>query len=288
MEILIVIALIFLWVVFGSFGSVIFFRLGDIPTRKVLKGFLIGRSECTHCHHPLAAKDLIPLYSFLSQKGKCRYCKAKLSWRYPFLEISTVLIFLLCYFFLGASNPLLLFFACGISWLLRLILLYDIYRYELHLSASIAVAVLTFLALLVLKIPFIPSLQSALLFFLLFLAIYLFARLYVFLRFKEKGEGFWFWDVIFAPMIGLLLSFFWLPTGGIERTYTILLYLIFSCTTGILYYFLALLFVKQQRRTSSKPVLYPTKTLPFLPAMLAGLVLLIYLWPQLLRLLLFF
>ncbi|MBO4203267.1 prepilin peptidase [bacterium] len=72
---------------FGSFGSVIFFRLGDLPNRKVLKSFLIGRSECQYCHHTLHRKDLFPIVSFAVQRGKCRYCKGKLSRRYPAIEL---------------------------------------------------------------------------------------------------------------------------------------------------------------------------------------------------------
>ncbi|MDR0859965.1 MAG: prepilin peptidase [Candidatus Peribacteria bacterium] len=60
--------------------------MGDLPSRKTLKGFFIGRSECRNCHHTLHSKDLIPLRSFFSQGGKCRYCKTKLSRRYPILE----------------------------------------------------------------------------------------------------------------------------------------------------------------------------------------------------------
>jgi prepilin signal peptidase PulO-like enzyme (type II secretory pathway) len=79
--------LMLLGLIFGSLGSVIFFRLGEVPNWKTLKGFLFGRSECRHCHHTLYRQDLIPLRSFFSQRGKCRYCKTKLSRWYPLLEL---------------------------------------------------------------------------------------------------------------------------------------------------------------------------------------------------------
>lgn len=44
------------------------------------------RSHCTHCEQPLAYKDLIPIFSFVSLKGKCRYCKQKISSRYIVIE----------------------------------------------------------------------------------------------------------------------------------------------------------------------------------------------------------
>src|SRR3712207_2755294 len=34
-----------------------------------------GRSMCMHCGHELAAKDLVPVFSWLYLRGKCRYCK---------------------------------------------------------------------------------------------------------------------------------------------------------------------------------------------------------------------
>lgn len=34
-----------------------------------------GRSMCTHCGHQLAAKDLVPVLSWVYLQGKCRYCK---------------------------------------------------------------------------------------------------------------------------------------------------------------------------------------------------------------------
>lgn len=54
-----------------------------------------GRSKCDECGHELAAKDLIPLFSWLSQAGKCRYCKKKLSKLHPVFEFVSGLVFVL-------------------------------------------------------------------------------------------------------------------------------------------------------------------------------------------------
>lgn len=53
-----------------------------------------GRSFCPHCGHTLAWHDLIPLLSFALLWGKCRYCKGKISWQYPLVELVTGLVFL--------------------------------------------------------------------------------------------------------------------------------------------------------------------------------------------------
>ena len=46
-----------------------------------------GRSKCPSCGHTLAPRDLVPLFSWLFLKGKCRYCKEKISARYPISEL---------------------------------------------------------------------------------------------------------------------------------------------------------------------------------------------------------
>lgn len=48
-------------------------------------------SHCCHCHHPLALRDNIPLLSWLMLRGKCRYCRSRIPFRYPLLELSCLL-----------------------------------------------------------------------------------------------------------------------------------------------------------------------------------------------------
>ncbi|PIY78427.1 MAG: prepilin peptidase, partial [Parcubacteria group bacterium CG_4_10_14_0_8_um_filter_35_7] len=75
----------------GSFLNAVIWRLH----RK--ESFFKGRSYCPKCRHSLGARDLIPLLSFLLLKGKCRYCKEKISWQYPVVELATGLLFCLVY-----------------------------------------------------------------------------------------------------------------------------------------------------------------------------------------------
>ena len=75
--------------IIGSFLNVVIFRLGE----KSIK----GRSSCRFCNKKLAWNELIPIFSFLIQKGKCRNCGKKISWQYPAVEILTALIFLLIF-----------------------------------------------------------------------------------------------------------------------------------------------------------------------------------------------
>jgi leader peptidase (prepilin peptidase)/N-methyltransferase len=56
-----------------------------------------GRSMCPHCEHELAAKDLIPIVSWLWLRGRCRYCKKPISGQYPLVEALTGVVFLVSY-----------------------------------------------------------------------------------------------------------------------------------------------------------------------------------------------
>ena len=58
---------------------------------------LHGRSMCPHCEHVLTAEDLIPVFSWLSLGGKCRYCHRPISWQYPLVELATAGLFVASY-----------------------------------------------------------------------------------------------------------------------------------------------------------------------------------------------
>ncbi len=66
------------------------------------------RSHCPKCGHQLKWYELIPLISFIIQKGKCRECGAKLSWLYPFSELATAILFTVCYHSFGLSLDLII------------------------------------------------------------------------------------------------------------------------------------------------------------------------------------
>jgi len=77
-----------LGVCIGSFLNCVIYRLKQ-------KRSLNGRSFCPHCKHKLSWQDLFPVFSFLLLRGRCRYCKKKISIQYPLVELATGIIFLL-------------------------------------------------------------------------------------------------------------------------------------------------------------------------------------------------
>ena len=58
-------------------------------------GIVIERSHCPKCGHKLAAWENIPLLSYALLRGRCRGCKAPISWQYPVVELITGVLFTL-------------------------------------------------------------------------------------------------------------------------------------------------------------------------------------------------
>lgn len=65
---------------------------------RIVRGesFLKGRSHCTSCGHELGFRDLVPVISWLSTGGRCRYCGAKISVRYLLTELAFGVITVIC------------------------------------------------------------------------------------------------------------------------------------------------------------------------------------------------
>lgn len=74
---------------FGSFLNVCMSRLPDDYS------VVIPRSHCPRCGNWIAWYDNMPLVSFILLGGRCRACKAAISWRYPAVEALTGLLFYL-------------------------------------------------------------------------------------------------------------------------------------------------------------------------------------------------
>ncbi|WP_335869184.1 prepilin peptidase [Bacillus sp. 2205SS5-2] len=84
--------IIFLYgITLGSFYNVVGLR---IPVKKSI---VSPRSACTSCGHELTAWELIPVFSYMMLRGKCRQCSARVSPLYPIMELITGLLFVLVY-----------------------------------------------------------------------------------------------------------------------------------------------------------------------------------------------
>ena len=77
-----------LGLLFGSFFNVCIYR---IPRGESI---VFPGSHCPHCNHAIKPWDNIPIVSYLALGGKCRFCKVRISWRYPLVEALTAGLFL--------------------------------------------------------------------------------------------------------------------------------------------------------------------------------------------------
>lgn len=73
----------------GSFISAYTYRI------SIAKSVKKGRSFCDHCKKKISWYDNIPLLSYVVLAGKCRSCRKKISIRYPAIELSTGVLFVL-------------------------------------------------------------------------------------------------------------------------------------------------------------------------------------------------
>lgn len=226
-QLIISLLLVFLGLVFGSFAGATVWRLRARQlVRDKLEGepydkqeykrlvpltkstFSDDRSRCLHCGHTLAWYDLVPLLSWLSVRGTCRYCKKPIGWFEPLMELGLAVFFVTSYLlwpsplttmleilpfclWLLAGVPLLILFAYDVKWYL----LPDLVMFPLIGLSGIIAAI---------QIASAPDAIAALL--SLVGAVVILSGLYFVLWLVSKGEWIGFGDVKLGLVLALLLG----------------------------------------------------------------------------------
>jgi len=186
---------------FGSFALATAWRI------KKKKDFTRERSECEYCHHTLSARDLIPLYSWLSLGGKCRYCRKKLSRLMPLAELTGGIFLVASYLFWPVQLVGFNAVASFVVWCLGLILLLILFFYDLQwfllpnkvMHPLWAVASVSFL-LRFLKQPTLHTLLLGI------GAVAIAAGLFLAIWLVSKGSWIGFGDVRLGLAIGLFVG----------------------------------------------------------------------------------
>lgn len=93
----------FLGLIIGSFVNVLIYR---IPEGKSI---VSPPSSCTTCGNRLTTIDLVPVFSYVFLKGKCRHCGDKISPRYPLIELLTAVVFTILFIKYGFTVPFFAF-----------------------------------------------------------------------------------------------------------------------------------------------------------------------------------
>lgn len=168
----------------GSFLSMLIPRLHNGEA-----GIFFGRSQCSKCKYQLCAINLIPLISFLLQKGKCTFCHAKISSVYPIIELSTAITFITLSFRENFIINAILFS------ILLFIFFYDLLYKEIHDAVMIPGIVFAVISAIILG-----NLESSL--FGALIGIAFFGLQWLISKGKWLGSG----DIRIGAFMGLMLG----------------------------------------------------------------------------------
>lgn len=121
--------IIFLYgIVIGSFLNVCIYR---IPKQENIAKV---RSHCMQCDHQLKWYELIPLFSYLLQGGKCRVCKTKISVQYPLIEGANGILYVFIFMINGINVDSLLY--CLLTSTLLVLSVIDFRTYEIPIGIN--------------------------------------------------------------------------------------------------------------------------------------------------------
>ncbi|HMS30983.1 MAG TPA: prepilin peptidase [Candidatus Saccharibacteria bacterium] len=122
----------------GSFVNALVWRMRE-QEKAGKKGFkkpelsiVNGRSMCVHCKHELAWYDLVPVFSWLTLGGTCRYCKKTISWQYPVVELLVGALAVSSLMFWPYETSSALEWLMFVTWVIGLVPLVALVIYDLR------------------------------------------------------------------------------------------------------------------------------------------------------------
>jgi leader peptidase (prepilin peptidase) / N-methyltransferase len=190
---MVVLFLLILGAVIGSFLNVVIYRL---PRNESL---VFPPSHCPHCRHKLSVIDLIPVVSYILIGGKCRYCHQPISPLYPIVESLTAVLFVTTYLLSIQHGFVYLSYILFILCILIAIFFIDLLKgiiplYLVIVGSMVTIAYLAYAFSLTAILTHVLSGLLAFGFFFFLFAI-------------TKGRGMGFGDVMLVFLLGLILGF---------------------------------------------------------------------------------
>lgn len=181
--------------ILGSFYGVLGTRL---PNNESI---VLPASHCEFCHHELKWYELIPILSFLIQKGKCTHCQKKLPLSYLATELFTGLLFVISYIKFGINVQF--FISIILSSLLIIIFVSDL-KYMIILDSPLVISIILIFILKWFYFDIQNSLLALLNGFFTFLTIFAIGKLGDKLFQKESlGGG----DIKLSFLFGMVLGY---------------------------------------------------------------------------------
>lgn len=181
--------------VLGSFYLVIGTRL---PKKEDV---LTSRSRCDHCHKILKWYNLIPIFSYVFQKGKCSYCHEKIDILHLIVELVTGISFLVIYLIYGFSYE---FFIGFFILSLTIIIYISDFKYLIILDSPLIVSGIGIIITKYFYLGLNETIKSILCGLGIFIVMLSFQKIGELIFKKEAlGGG----DVKLGFIIGLILNF---------------------------------------------------------------------------------
>lgn len=195
MEIVFLALIIFLaGLCFGSFVNAAVYRIHNNES-------LNGRSYCDSSKHPLSWQDLVPVVSYLGNRGKCRLCGCKLSILYPMIELVNGILFIVV-FLLLYSDPVLMLFGLVFTELLFFFAIYDLKYWELPVNGLVLALIVG-----VIYVVYLAVVQQSLLVVIEHLiAAVLLGGLITLTYYFSKKQGLGLGDVFLFMFVGLFVG----------------------------------------------------------------------------------
>lgn len=182
--------IIFLYgIVIGSFLNVCIYR---IPKQE---NIISKRSHCMTCGSVLKWYELVPLFSFLFQRGKCRHCGVRLSRQYPAIEFVNGLLYCLIFSQTGFIVESILYCFCTSALLVLAVI--DFRTYEIPLGCNIFILCLGVIQICI-------DYRNWAIYVIGFAVVSLF---FLFIYIVTKGRGIGGGDIKLMAAAGLLLGF---------------------------------------------------------------------------------
>jgi leader peptidase (prepilin peptidase)/N-methyltransferase len=182
--------------VIGSFLNVVILR------HNTGESVVYSSSRCFSCNKKLKWRELIPIFSFLIQKGKCRHCQSKISWQYPIVEFITGLVFVLIFWKIYDYSLLITGYWFLIFSLFIIISVYDIRHQIIPNGPVYFLIILSFLNLLrnsnleIRNSDLLSNFLAGVAFFAFFFLIWL----------VSKGKGMGLGDAKISLAVGWLMG----------------------------------------------------------------------------------
>lgn len=118
----------------GSFLNVCIFRL---PRQE---NIITERSHCQHCGNVLQWYELIPVFSYIFLRGRCRKCHEKISIQYPIIELLNGILYVMVICVMGMNVRAIL--TCALTSCLIVISVIDWRTFEIPVGLNVFIGII--------------------------------------------------------------------------------------------------------------------------------------------------